>query len=334
MRRVAVFVCFVLVAVVLPGRAHAAVAHTVGVIGDSLLSYDNGDLDAQLRAAGWSRSVIDAVPGRRIPSSARSPLSGVKALRELLAEGVDTPYWIIALGTNDIGVLGQGQDARTWITELLDALGPGHQVLWVNADNPRYPEATARFDTTLSQIAAERGIAVLDWTAIVRANPSWLTRDRVHLTSVGYQQRHYLIAQASLALLDNGPIPASAYEPMDGVVAAPAPVRAPAPVSLPAGTLRIGMEGTGVKRLQSFLRSRGYYPHEPQGVFGTVTRLAVKRLQSDLASKGFVPDRVAGLYGPRTRAALAHYLASLQPPAPSAAPDTSTAPEAEPITVP
>lgn len=320
MRRAVVLVLVLAFVAVVPapggGRSAASDGPVVGVIGDSLLAYDRADLDASLRAVGWTGSRIDAVPSRRIPDSVRAPLSGIKAIRALRAEGFDTPYWVIALGTNDIGLLGSS-DPRALVTGLLDELGPGTKVLWVNADQPRYPEATARFDGALASVLDERGGFVFDWAALARANRSWLVSDGIHLTGAGYRQRHRLLAQASRALLD-GAMPPSAYQPVAGPTVAPSSVvPGVVRVAAPNGLLRIGMDGRKVAGLQTFLRRQGWYPKKATGSYGFVTRLAVKRMQVVLAAAGFPSARIDGIYDTTTARALSDYLTSLLPAPPS-----------------
>jgi hypothetical protein len=339
-RLVALGVLAMLLCIVLADRTADAAATgptpVVAVIGDSLLSYDRADLDGSLRAVGWAGTQIDAVPSRRIPASVRAPLSGIKAIRALRATGFDTRYWIIALGTNDIGLLGAA-DPRPLITSLLDELGPGTTVLWVNADQPRFPQATARFDAALAAVLAERGGYVFDWASLARANPTWLVSDGIHLTGTGFRQRHRLLAQASRALLE-GAVPAAAYQPVAGLAAAPSVVAPGAVrVRVPAALLRIGMQGKGVSGLQAFMRRQGWYPHRASGTYGLVTRLAVKRMQVVLAGNGFAPHHIDGIYDASTATALSAYLTSLLPPPappPTAALSPTTAePPSETTTV-
>ncbi len=66
--------------------------------------------------------------------------------------------------------------------------------------------------------------------------------------------------------------------------------------------LRPGSKGEEVKRLQAFLKEKGYYKYpEITGYFGKVTKKAVEEMQKNVGIAKKVPSRYLGLVGPKTR---------------------------------
>ncbi len=199
-------------AATIPGAARAEDA-TLGVIGDSLTWACRLIAPAQLAAAGWGRVTIDGHGSRRIPESAPAPYSGVKALRAMREGGFDAAAFVIELGTNDVGYAAKyGQDLRTIVLEMLDAIGPGHRVLWVDVVRHDIRRAVARFDDLLDEVAAARSgqLVVYHWSRIAIPNPDWFQDDGIHLTEEGCAQRARLVAQASVALRLTAGAPAPA----------------------------------------------------------------------------------------------------------------------------
>lgn len=105
------------------------------------------------------------------------------------------------------------------------------------------------------------------------------------------------------------PVPAPAPTPVPAPTRpAPAPPGSPpsgtnaaansneTPIDLP--TLRVGMRGTAIERLQERLRSLGFYDGEVDGIFGAQTQAAVEAAQRNF---GLDPD---GVVGPATWRAL------------------------------
>ena len=193
---------------------------SVVVLGDSMTMGDRRYLKPALSAAGWLHVKVDGEPCRRIPASANEPYSGVKIVRALRAAGAAPDAFVVALGTNDIGfVVEYHQTPRHLISEMLDAIGPGRRVLWVDVVQPDLPEGAAWFNHTLDEIAEERPgqLLVLRWSRAAAAHSEWFLNDGIHLSEIGHAQRAALVAQASLALRGPAvppalpPVPASLY---------------------------------------------------------------------------------------------------------------------------
>ncbi len=182
--------------VVLAATARAALVHhappgrggsRVVVLGDSVTKGDRHYLKPALSAVGWADVKVDGEPCRRIPASASEPYSGVKIVRALRAAGASPDAFVIALGTNDIGfVVEYHQTPRKLISEMLDAIGPGRRVLWVDVVQPDLPEGAAWFNRTLAEMAEERPgqLLVLRWSRAAAAHHEWFLDDGIHLSEI------------------------------------------------------------------------------------------------------------------------------------------------------
>lgn len=175
---------------------------TIAVVGDSLTvgvePYEQSDLLAQ----GWAHAVVDGAGSRRIAEGFdnKEPVSGIDAVKRVLANGVKPDAWIIALGTNDLASAGTVESAKALIVKLLDELG-GSNVLWVNTFVPSRQAKVDNFNAALVQLTNERPeLRVFDWASIATKNLEWLSSDGVHYGKTGYEQRSKLVAQASSVL--------------------------------------------------------------------------------------------------------------------------------------
>jgi lysophospholipase L1-like esterase len=168
-------------------RPHAHAHGDVALVGDSLSFQAAAAETADLRAAGW-QVTINAEPGRRIASDANpAPSSGITAVRKIRADGFDPHTWIVELGTNEMWT-SAGRDAnamRVLIEQMLQEIGPGHRVVWVNIHFGTAPEGTAVFNRVLAQVAGQRAdLVVGDW-ADRAVTPGYLIEDQIHLTPAG-----------------------------------------------------------------------------------------------------------------------------------------------------
>jgi lysophospholipase L1-like esterase len=159
----------------------------VALVGDSLSFQATAAETAELRAAGW-KVTINAEPGRRIAYDANpGPSSGITAVRKIRADGFDPHTWIIELGTNEMWTsAGRDPNAmRALVEQMLQEIGPGHRVVWVNIHFGAAPEGTAVFNQVLAQVAAQRSdLVVGDW-ADRAVTPGYLIEDQIHLTPAG-----------------------------------------------------------------------------------------------------------------------------------------------------
>ena len=162
----------------------------VAVIGDSIGAQSAPAILAAFAAAGWGQVVIDAQPSRRIPHDRQtvSPYSGIAALDKVRGKGFDPTTWVIELGTNDIMNTGDDPVALTaLITTMLDAIGPGHVVIWISVHNGVEPRAADTFNQILGRFAAARSDVLIGQWATVSNGAGLVSSDRIHLTPAGEQ---------------------------------------------------------------------------------------------------------------------------------------------------
>lgn len=184
-----------------PAGAAAAVASTgtgfVAMIGDSLTVGTQPYQADDLRGVGWELTTINAYVSRGIATKMDSdPFTGLAAVDAIRASDGEPDLWVVALGTNDAGLVGPSGYA-TLIARMLDRIG-NRPVLWVNIYLPRNSSRQAAWNAALDDASGQRRqLRVFDWASVAAAHPSWLTSDGVHHTGTGYQQRAAAIAGAS-----------------------------------------------------------------------------------------------------------------------------------------
>jgi lysophospholipase L1-like esterase len=181
-------------------RASAATLATrVSVVGDSLTV---GTLPYQAKdfvMSGWMGSAIDAFVSRGIRTKvARDPHTGLTAVDALRAAHGDTALWVVALGTND-SLIYRSTRYPAVIEQMLEHIGDGHRVVWVNIYLPKAAPHQSAWNEALVAVAAERPdqLTICDWATLAAQNPSWLAADHIHCNATGYQHRSAMIAAAS-----------------------------------------------------------------------------------------------------------------------------------------
>ena len=185
-----------------PGTTVPAVGDldAIAVVGDSLSVQSTKEQRSALEEAGWKSIVIDAERFRRIPkdSTTQPPYSGIAAVRDIRAKGDDPHTWIVELGTNDIGHTGTNTlSIIKVINTMLDEIGPGHHIVWINIYQGQQPERTVTWNRVLAEVVAERTDVVLgDWAAVAKTS-GYLIEDHVHLTAKGVQAFAGIIAAAA-----------------------------------------------------------------------------------------------------------------------------------------
>jgi hypothetical protein len=160
----------------------------VALVGDSLSAQSSALETARLEEAGWGPIVINALAGRRIlhDPDITTPYAGVEAVKEVRAAGPDPYTWIVELGTND--VVYTGNDAAALlprIEAMLDAIGPGHRIVWINVRYGMDLAASATFNQLLAQVAGQRDDMVVgDWASEATKGNN-LIPDGTHLSPTG-----------------------------------------------------------------------------------------------------------------------------------------------------
>lgn len=175
-------------------------AGSLAIVGDSLTIGYWGGLDDTLRQAGFGPFRMEARSARRTVVPIEGSTSGIDAVRHIRQGGFDAAVWVVAVGTNDINLTAgtPGEPDRTIIT-MLDEIGPGRTVVWVNVHAGRSQANAAAFNARLAAIAAERpGMVVADWSTLAGTNPQWMREDGVHNTAEGAAQRNRFVAAQAL----------------------------------------------------------------------------------------------------------------------------------------
>jgi hypothetical protein len=164
------------------------VDRSLALVGDSLSAQALAQQTAQLHRAGWEPVVINALAGRRIlPDDDSHPtFSGIAAIGEIRAANDDPHTWVVELGTNDVAVTHNDAPAmRARIAAMLNAIGPGHRIVWVNVHNGFDVPSSTTFNRVLAEVAAARDdMVVANWAAEA-THPGNLVYDQVHLTPTG-----------------------------------------------------------------------------------------------------------------------------------------------------
>jgi lysophospholipase L1-like esterase len=183
-----------------------ASATRVSVIGDSLTI---GTMPYQSEAfanAGWGHAAIDAYGARGIRTKLKKDqhtgLTSVDAIRETSG---DSDLWVVALGTNDAGIYARAKHAEV-IGMMMDKIGSGHTVMWVNVYLPKTPQRQNNWNWALATVAKERGdeMFVFDWASLAKKNPKWMADDQIHCSNRGYEQRASAIAQQTRDFVPSG----------------------------------------------------------------------------------------------------------------------------------
>jgi lysophospholipase L1-like esterase len=174
-----------------------ASATRVSVIGDSLTI---GTMPYQSEAfanAGWGHSAIDAYGARGIRTKLKKdPYTGLTCVDAIRQTSGDSDLWVVALGTNDAVIYAKAKHAEV-IGMMMDKIGSGHTVMWVNVYLPKTPHRQDNWNWALATVAKERGdeMFVFDWASLAEKNPKWIAKDLIHCTNRGYEQRASAIAQ-------------------------------------------------------------------------------------------------------------------------------------------
>lgn len=183
-------------------------AGSLAVVGDSLTIGYWGGLDDALRQAGFGPFRMEARSARRTLVPIEGSTSGIDAVRHVRHDGFDPTVWVVALGTNDINPSARTPgEADRVITTMLDEIGPGHLVVWVNVWASGSDANAVAFNERLAAIAQQRpGVYVADWHGAVAANRHWMRDDGVHTTMDGAVQRNrFVVAQALWAAATTTP---------------------------------------------------------------------------------------------------------------------------------
>lgn len=174
---------------------------SVVMVGDSITQGSRDELQAAFTTAGITEARIDGETGRRIEvgnGKGDAPLSGVRTIYGMLAEGVEPDAWVIGLGTNDIGSYPSAEAYADLIDLVLGMLPVSTPLVWVNAYRRQYLDDTNVFNLVLHQRITDRPNArLVDWFAAVTAlDADLLQSDHLHPNQQGQQVLAMLVIDA------------------------------------------------------------------------------------------------------------------------------------------
>ena len=159
------------------------------MVGDSITKASSPSLTSVLETKGFTEITIEAEVSRRIAvgDGKGEPLSGVKTLFTMIAEGVRPDVWAIAMGTNDVGKYDDAQAYAGLIDQMMSMPEPTVPIVWVDVYNPIQLAATKLFNQVLRERAEARGNStVLSWFDLASdPQASILRTDHIHPNQKG-----------------------------------------------------------------------------------------------------------------------------------------------------
>ena len=164
-------------------------SETLVMIGDSL-------------AQGTEPFLGGLLPGWRVTTEARRGRPLAEGMQVLSSTPLGSTSVVLAfsLFTNDSpGNVGALEAA---VRQSVQRAGSGGCAIWATIVRP--PKGGVSYDAVNARLNALAGdsqlrgrLLVVPWAALVRSNPSFVGRDKVHATSAGYRERARLYAQAA-----------------------------------------------------------------------------------------------------------------------------------------
>ncbi|MDP9464171.1 MAG: GDSL-type esterase/lipase family protein [Actinomycetota bacterium] len=160
-----------------------------GMIGDSIAKASSRSLTSVLEQQGFTEITIEAAVSRRITfgDGKGEPLSGVRTLYTMIAEGIAPDVWAIAMGTNDVGKYDDANAYAALIDQMLSMPDGEVPIIWVDVYNPKQLKGTKEFNLVLRERADARGnTTVLSWFDLASdPNGKLLRTDRIHPNEKG-----------------------------------------------------------------------------------------------------------------------------------------------------
>lgn len=161
------------------GQIHQAGQLKVTAVGDSVMADASGSLQEIMPHA-----YVDAKVGRQ---GSEAP----DVIKHLKADGHLQKIVVINLGTN-------GAMTPQTVQQILDSIGPHHQIYWVNAHIPT-KDWQAAVNKQILQVAKKRkDVYLVDWYSLSKQHPEWFASDGVHMNDKGNAQFTRLIVTTIL----------------------------------------------------------------------------------------------------------------------------------------
>jgi lysophospholipase L1-like esterase len=196
-----------------PARAAGPV--TWAIVGDSIIGGNVTTIQSVLTRSDLPPWHIDGRSARRmvtpVVTSRWSASSGLDAIRATRALGHDPKRWVIELGTNDAGSVtncscaDQIAFADSLIRQLVDEIGSGSQILWVNVRGSTSGVLAINAALAARASASPSTFQVADWNGYTAGRDAWFI-DGVHPTTTGAIELGKFLVAAVRAL---PPVPGS-----------------------------------------------------------------------------------------------------------------------------
>lgn len=151
----------------------------VTVIGDSVMA-DAAKSIQQVMPTAY----VDAQVGRQ---GAQAP----EIIKNLKKEGHLQKIVVLNLGTN-------GMMSTTTVSKIIHAIGPGHEIYWINSHIPT-KDWQGAVNKLILQVARQRGdVYLVDWYSLSKNHQNWFANDNVHMNERGNIQFTRLIVTTIL----------------------------------------------------------------------------------------------------------------------------------------
>lgn len=151
----------------------------VTVIGDSVMADAAGSIQQVMPSA-----YVDAQVGRQ---GSQAP----DVIKDLKKHGHLEKIVVLNLGTN-------GMMSATTVSQILTAIGPGHQIYWVNSHIPTKDWQGAVNKLILNVAKKYGNVYLVDWYQLSKDQPGWFAKDKVHMNDKGNVQFTRLIVTTIL----------------------------------------------------------------------------------------------------------------------------------------
>jgi lysophospholipase L1-like esterase len=180
-------------------------ATAMGMVGDSITAGSTDAIRYTLAAEGFDQMAIDGETSRRIEEGTGkggTPLSGIRALYGMLAEGTEADVWVIALGTNDVGQYDDPAEYRRLVQAIVDMIPQDVPLVWIDVFRAdRYDESVA-FNEILRDVVGEHADSiVMPWfDHATNADEDVLRDDGVHPNTTGNAVFANLVADGIAAV--------------------------------------------------------------------------------------------------------------------------------------
>lgn len=151
----------------------------VTAVGDSVMADASGSIQEVI-----PHSYVDAKVGRQ-GSEAPDVINHLKEDHHL------QKIVVVNLGTN-------GAMTPQTVQQILDSIGSGHQIYWVNAHIPT-KDWQAAVNKQILQVAKKRkDVYLVNWYGLSKQHPEWFAQDGVHMNDKGNAQFTRLIVTTIL----------------------------------------------------------------------------------------------------------------------------------------